>query len=269
MIRACQQNIVKDGKIKMVTTTKNPAKTNLGRKLAEYQSKAKLDNSQDNLDFIEKLKASDAKLFGFKNLEEYQAELDKLEANKVHAGKRELDTAFQTEFSVKSDNYERACADVDADAETYKKNVITARTELINFADSYKQTVGIGESSKRTDFRRMRIQSVGGGSIRNYFGGWGDGSKELRHQYACGRLSADANSNLDGDLVTDDMRKIVNKVIKLSSPYNNGQTVPQGKSSGYELKPPEPQDNKADTTATDKTTTKKQGDKKRNHHKKH
>lgn len=268
MINASQQNIVKDGKIKMVTTTKTPAKTNLGRKLAEYQSKVKLDGSQDNLDFIEKLKASDAKLFGFKTLEEYQAELDKLEANKVHTGKREIDTAFQMQFSVKSANLDNAIADVDAEPETYKKNVVTAMTELITFADSYKQTVGIGESSKRTDFRRMRISAVGNGRITNYFGGWGDGSKELRHQYGCGRLSADANSNLDGDLITDDMRKIVNKVIKLSSPYNNGQTVPQGKSSGYELKPPEPIDNKADTTATD-TTTKKQGDKKRNHHKKH
>ena len=252
----------------METKTKSPAKTNLGRKLAEYQSKVKLDGSQDNLDFIEKLKASDAKLFGFKTLEEYQAELDKLEANKVHAGKREIDTAFQLEFNTKSGNFWNAIQ-TECEPEAYKQNVTTALHELITFADSYKQTVGIGESSKRSDFRRMLIASVGGGRISNYFGGWGDGSKELRHQYGNGRLSADANSNLDGDLVTDDMRKIVNKVIKLSSPYNNGQNVPQGKSSGYELKQPEPIDNKADATATDKTTTTKQGDKKRNHHKKH
>ena len=242
--------------------TKTVAKTNLGRKLAEYQNKLKLGETKE---FIETLKTSDAKLFGFKSLVEYQTELDKLESNKVHAGKREIDITFQMEFCVKSDNLWKAIQDTESEPEQYKQNVTTAYTELVTFADSYKQTVGIGESSKRSDFRRMLIASVGGGRITNYFGGWGDGSKELRHQYGNGRLSADANSNLDGDALSKSMRK----VLKLSSPYNNGQAIPMGKSSGYELKQPEPQDNKADATATDKTTTKKQGDKKRNHHKKH
>ena len=208
----------------MTETTTKIAKTTLGRKLSEYQNKTKLGEDKD---FIEKLKASDAKQYGYKSLAEYQKELDALEASKSHTGKRELDATFQMQFCDKTALLWRAITD------TTDEVVKTALTELVAFADSYKATAGIGDNVKRTDFRRMVIATVGQGSIQNYFGGWGDGSSKLRNQYGNGRLNADANSNLDGVAVTDAMRQ----VLKTSSPYNNGQGVPTGKSSGYEIKP--------------------------------
>ena len=202
------------------------AKTTLGRKAAEYTTKIKLG---ETVEFVDSLKASDARQFGYETVEQYQTELDSL-APKT-AGKRELDQSFQVEFNVLSARHETAIADVDAEPETYKENVLASRTALIVLADSFPHPL---EGSKRTDFRRMRISSVGGGKITNYFGGWVDGSQHLRNQYGNGRLVADASSNLDGDAITADMEK----VMKASSPYNNGQLVPAGKSSGYEIEQP-------------------------------
>lgn len=197
------------------------AKTTLGRKLAEYTSKLKLG---EDAEFIGKLKASDAKQFGYPTLEEYQKELNLLEANRSKPGKRDFDAQFQMQFSILTGNLWKAIAN------SHDKAIKTASKTLVEYADSYKLTAGIG-NTKRTDYRRMIIATVGQGKIGNYFGGWGDGSNNLRNQFTNGRLNADATSNLDGDAITN----LMQKVLRTTSPYNNGQPVPQGKSSGYEI----------------------------------
>jgi len=209
-----------------VETKTTVAKTTLGRKLAEYQNKLKLGEDKD---FIEKLKLSDSKQFGYKTLADYQTDLDTLESAKSKTGKRELDATFQMQFCTMTSALWSAIRNTTDEA------VKTALTELVTFSDSYKSLAGIGDNVKRNDFRRMVIATVGQGTIQNYFGGWGDGSNTLRNQFGNGRLNADANNNLDGDEITKQMHR----VLKTSSPYNNGQAVPQGKSSGYEVQSPD------------------------------
>jgi hypothetical protein len=244
----------------MTTETKTTiAKTTLGRKLAEYQQ---LDKMGEDKDFIQKVKLADSKRYGYKSLDDYQKDLDALESSKSHTGKRELDATFQMEFCVKTSALWAAVRNTSDDT------VKTALTDLVSFADGYKTLAGIGDNAKRSDFRRMVIATVGQGTIQNYFGGWGDGSNTLRNQFGNGRLNADANNNLDGDEVT----RLMGKILKTSSPYNNGQAVPMGKSSGYEVQSPDkqaeaekPADNKAEAQAGATQTEKP---KKRNHHKK-
>lgn len=196
------------------------AKTTLGRKAAEYATKIKLGETAE---FVQSLKASDARQFGYDTVELYQAELDSL-APKT-AGKRELDQSFQIAFNVASGRLWEAVRN------TEDETVSQAMTELVEMSDKFPHPI---EGAKRIDYRRMLIASVGNGKIQNYFGGWGDGSQHLRNQYGNGRLNPDASSNLDGDAITADMEK----VLKASSPYNNGQLVPAGKSSGYEIEQP-------------------------------
>lgn len=196
------------------------AKTTLGRKAADYATKVSLGEKPE---FIEMLKISDAKQHGYPTVEEYQRDLDSL-APKT-AGKRELDQSFQIAFNVASGKLWEAIR------ESSDESVVNAMTALIEMSDKFPHPV---EGAKRTDYRRMLIASVGNGKVQNYFGGWGDGSQHLRNQYGNGRLNPDASSNLDGDAITKDMEK----VLKASSPYNNGQLVPAGKSSGYEIKQP-------------------------------
>ncbi len=196
------------------------AKTTLGRKAAEYVTKVKLGESSE---FIDALKASDARQFGYPTVEQYQIELDSL-APKT-AGKREVDQSFQVAFNVASGAFWNAVKDSSDEV------VAQAAQALVTMSDAYPRPV---EGAKRTDYRRMLIASVGGGKITNYFGGWGDGSQHLRNQYGNGRLNPDASSNLDGEAITKDMER----VMKASSPYNNGQLVPAGKSSGYEIEQP-------------------------------
>ena len=221
------------------------AKTTLGRKAAEYTTKIKLG---ETVEFVDSLKASDARQFGYETVEQYQLELDSL-APKT-AGKRELDQSFQIAFNVSSGRLWEAVR------ESTDEVVAQAMTELVEMSDKFPHPI---EGAKRTDYRRMLIASVGNGRIQNYFGGWGDGSQHLRNQYGNGRLNPDASSNLDGDAITADMEK----VLKASSPYNNGQLVPAGKSSGYEIEQPtdepngdgdgdhEPQEPNTDTNAQD------------------
>jgi hypothetical protein len=236
----------------MTTETKTTvAKTTLGRKLAEYQQ---LDKMGEDKDFIQKVKLADSKRYGYKSLDAYQKDLDALEASKSHTGKRELDATFQMEFCGKTSALWTAIRN------TSDESVKTALADLISFADSYKTLAGIGDNVKRNDFRRMVIATVGQGSIQNYFGGWGDGSNTLRNQFGNGRLNADANNNLDGDEVT----RLMHKILKTSSPYNNGQNVPAGKSSGYEVKSPDAEA-QAETTETPPANTEKP---KRKHSKK-
>lgn len=196
------------------------AKTTLGRKAADYAVKVKLGESPE---FIDALKMSDARQYGYENVEQYQKELDSL-APKT-AGKRELDQSFQIEFNVVSGRLWKAVRD------SSDETVTNAMRELVEMSDKFPHPI---DGAKRTDYRRMLIASVGNGRIQNYFGGWGDGSQHLRNQYGNGRLNPDASSNLDGDAITRDMEK----VLKASSPYNNGQQVPAGKSSGYEIEQP-------------------------------
>lgn len=145
-------------------------------------------------------------------------------------GKREKDIQFQLTFNVLTSDLWKSIND------TEDATVKACMTALVDHANNYVNIVGIDteKAKKRTDFRCNIIATVGGmqEGIKNFFGGWSDGSKRLRNQYGNGRLVADANSNLDGDLVDKDIRQ----VLKSSSPYNNGQLVPEPKSTGYEVK---------------------------------
>jgi hypothetical protein len=145
--------------------------------------------------------------------------------------KGDVDEAFILEFNHRTQSLVEALRTDTVDAETYKVNVTGSLKAVVDYADSYQSLVGTTNSVKRADPRRMMILAVGRGGIKIYFGGWGDGSKELRNQYGNGRPSAHANSDFDGDLVAQDIRL----VLKVTSPYINGQAVPTPKSTGYEV----------------------------------
>lgn len=214
----------------METTTKI-AKVTLGRLLAEYQG-------IDDKDLLTKLKAIHAKKYGYDTIEAYQKDLDSLEANKSKPGKREFDASYQMGYCTLAQTFVNALRNTSATSDDYKKAVVESLDKLITYSDEYKDEYR--NDSKRTDYRRMLILDTGNKAIKIHFGGWGDGSSQARNQYGSGRLTPDANSNMDGDKVTSDMdklpetRKLINQVLKASSPYNNGQSVPVPKSSGFE-----------------------------------
>lgn len=99
--------------------------------------------------------------------------------------------------------------------------------DVVKFSAEYRNYTGIKQSN-RTNWNIYHGIQITLAGIKNYFGGWGDGSPKLRDQFGT-RTAPHANMELDPDKVEE----LIELVLTKTGHYLGGAPVPVARTTGY------------------------------------
>ncbi len=168
------------------------SKSTLGRKRREYENLAKIDGVTEA--DVAKRQSEDAKIFGI-SLEEYTAQLEALK-KPTSQGKREADKVMRDTLIAQTQEFLGFCnLAIKAERGEVKMDVAQTKAVFGNFGkvcDTLATTLlkaFDGYGAMTMIYTPKAVDKTADNLLAVHCGGWGDGSKNLRYQYAPRKLA--------------------------------------------------------------------------------